>query len=110
MRKIRLGDFLRVLGVHLLVAFLLLVVGCGILGEKNITDNEAMRLLFIREARTALEAEGVDMTEKDLAVIYDASMEIAKSPAAALISEKIEGNATAKAKLEELVDKYTPKR
>jgi len=109
MRNWKVVDLVKVALVHIVIALVLLFVGCGLLGQSGVSDNPALRAAFVEKGMELAQKEGMEVTEAELGTIYDNAVVIANSPAAVAISDVIEGNSDAVAKLKELLEEYLPK-
>jgi len=101
---------MRTIGIVALLVCVLLGAGCGLLGGAGIADNAVLKAAFVEKATELAAIEGIAVTEAELIAVYENGAKIAASPAAAAISEVVEGNADAKAKLEALLTEHLPKK
>ena len=90
-------------------AMVMIGAGCSMLPGLGIADNAATRAAFVAEVGPELAEEGVNMTAEELGALFDSGLVIAKSPAGAAIVGVVEGNASAKAKLQAALDKWLAK-
>ena len=100
---------MRQIGIMVILVCIVLGSGCAMLAGSGITNSDALKDMIVRKAQEELAAKGYVFSTKDLEKAYDAGVVIAESPEAAVISDMVEANEAAKAKIQELLDKYLPK-
>jgi len=100
-----LTDMLWMIAIILIVA--ISVAGCSTMS--GITDNPQTKAAFIQKGLELAAEEDMEVSEEELAIIYDNAVLIVESPPAAAISSVIEGNPDAAEKLKELLEEYLPK-